>query len=335
MSMQREQTGLILLEGLPGSGKSTLAQFLVRHLIAHQIPARWWYEEEKGHPLYIFHDSASMQRVLDDLFVGNYRDVIAVALDKWRQFSAALQSSDTVVLLDSCLFGYLTWTLFPFNVPEAEIHAYVTAVEQIIHANNPRLIYLYQNDVAGALRSICERRGGNTEQRFIRNATASPYGKQRQLHGFAGMATLWTDYRAFTDQALARLGFPGLAIENSAGDWSTYQRQAVRFLGLPESTEPLILDRRFARFTGIYRYWDGGIEQSCTVHLEDGELFLDGVPHIWPRNRLIARTGNVFDVESLPLEVTFAEGASGSVERMILTGPELLSGPVNTVFEKC
>ncbi len=41
-----------------------------------------------------------------------------------------------------------------------------------------------------------------------------------------------------------------------------------------------------------------------------------------------------FDVESLPFIVTFVEDASGSVERMTLTGPELLSGPVNTIFKK-
>jgi hypothetical protein len=61
-----------------------------------------------------------MQQVLDNLAAGNYRQVITAALAKWRQLSQALQTSDTVVILDSCLFGYLTWTLF-LTMPRSRI----------------------------------------------------------------------------------------------------------------------------------------------------------------------------------------------------------------------
>jgi thymidylate kinase len=46
---------LILFEGVPGSGKSTLAQTILRDLVRQGIPARWWYEEDADHPVYIFH----------------------------------------------------------------------------------------------------------------------------------------------------------------------------------------------------------------------------------------------------------------------------------------
>ncbi len=332
--IEERKPSLILIEGLPGSGKSTMAHFLLRHLAVHDVPSTWWYEEVKGHPLYLFDDAPSVQRVLDDLAAGDFPHVIAAALDIWRQFTEAIQSSDRVVLLDSCLFGYLTWTLFPFNVPQEEISRYLAAVERIIDAVNPRLIYLYQRDVPAALARICARRGGTTEERLIRNATESPYGKERRLHGFAGMATLWTDYRRFTNEAFARVGFAKLAIENSAGDWVGDERQIVRFLGLPEVQDRCLSTDQLERFTGTYRYRENGIERSCAVFIQDDELFLDGVSHVWPRSRLIARTDMLFDVESLPFAVTFTENASGSIEGMSLTGPELLSGPVNTIFEK-
>lgn len=325
---------LILIEGLPGSGKSTMAHFLLRHLATHDVPSIWWYEEVKGHPLYRFDSAASMQRLLDDLAAGDYPRVIAAALDQWRQFVEAVQASDRVVLLDSCLFGYLTWTLFPFNVPLTEIHAYLAEVERIIGGVNPHLIYLHQRDVAAALARICARRGGTTEERLIRNATESPYGKQRRLHGFAGMAALWADYRAFTDDAYARIGFAKRAIENSAGDWKEDEWQAVRFLGLPDLQATDASTDQPERFTGTYRYQENGVERVCAVLFEGGNLLLDGFSLVWPKNRLIARAEMRFDVESLPFIVTFAEGAFGNIERMILAGPELLSGPVNTIFEK-
>ncbi len=332
--IEERKPSLILIEGLPGSGKSTMAHFLLRHLVTHDVPSIWWYEETKGHPLYLFDDAVSVQHILDDLAAGDYRNVIAAALDKWRQFAEAVQSSVRVVLLDSCLFGYLTWTLFPFNVPQPDILGYLADVERIIRAVNPRLIYLHQRDVPAALARICARRGGPTEERLIRNATESPYGKQHLLHGFAGMAALWTDYRVFTDEAFARIGFAKIAIENSAGDWAEDERQALRFLGLPDVQKLFLPTDHIERFTGTYWHQENGVEQSCAIFIQGGDLFLDGVSLVWPRSRLIVRADMLFDVESLPFVVTFVEGASGSIERMMLTGPELLSGPVNTIFEK-
>lgn len=325
---------LIVIEGLPGSGKSTLAHFLTRHLDAIGIANTWWYEEEAGHPLYIFHDATSLQRVLDTLAAGDYRPVIAAALDKWRLFARDVQAADTVVILDSCLFGYLTWTLFPYDVPVAAIDAYLAQVEEIIRAINSRLVYLYQNDVAAALRKICDRRGGDTAQRFVRNATESAYGERHDLQGFDGMVALWRDYRAVTDGAFFRSILPKLTVENSAEDWPEYHRAVLRFLDLPDTRGAEIPARNLERFAGEYHARVGGHEASCTVVWEGDDLLLDGLPLVWPRNRLIPLSPNRFAVESLPFTVRFAEDASGAVVTMTLTGRELLSGNVNNVFIK-
>lgn len=167
------QTGLILVEGLPGSGKSTTAHALTRLLASQQIPVRWWYEEERDHPVYIFRDRATLQHLVDALDRGEYREVILDALAQWQSFAATVQDMDTVVIIDSCLFGYLTWSLFPFDVPEAEIRSYVSAVADIIAPAHPALIYFYQDNVAASLARLCARRGGDTEQRLIQRSTQS------------------------------------------------------------------------------------------------------------------------------------------------------------------
>jgi len=329
-------TRLILLEGVPGSGKSTMAQFLARELTAQRIANHWWYEEDRAHPLYVFHDPGSLQQVLDDLAIGQYRQVVAAALVKWRQFATRLQSSDRIVLLDGCLLGYLTWTLFPFDVRVEEIQRYLGQVEEILRSADPCLIYLYQDDLTQALRTIGERRGGDTRDRLIRNATQSPYGQRKGLCGFNGMVAFWTDYRRLADEAAQATGFATLAIETGAGDWSTYQQQALAFLEVPPTRGVVVPSAELQRCVGTYVQLDAACvgQVKAIVRLEDDHLVIDGLPQVWPHTRLTATSAHTFDIDSLPFAVTFATDSAGVVDRMIVTGPELLSGNVAGTLAK-
>lgn len=326
------QPGLILIEGMPGSGKSTLAHFLTRRYTEQGIASRWWYEEEAGHPLYLFQDAASLQRVLDELAAGNHQRIVDAVLEKWRTLSRDIQASGTIVILDSCLFGYLTWTLFPFDVPEAAIMDYLTQVEQIIRATNARLIYLYQDDVGATLRRICRRRGGDTEQRFIRKATESVYGKRHGLRGFDGLVAFWRRYRAFTDGAFARIRFPKLAIENAAGDWLAYQSAALRFLDLPTAHVSEAIAQELQWFVGDYRGHDGDAAVVCRIRIANDALLIDDLPFVWPGNRLIPIAVNRFAVESFPITVEFEEDETGAIAGMVVTGATLLAGAIDHRF---
>ncbi|GHO67936.1 hypothetical protein KSC_068280 [Ktedonobacter sp. SOSP1-52] len=324
-----QKTQLILIEGISGSGKSTLAQFLAHTLIRSGIACRWWYEEEKGHPLYVFHDRASLQDTVNNLSTGHYQKVIDAALEKCKEFTQAIQSSENIVILDGCLFGYLTWSLFPLDIPDAEIQRYLSQVEQIIEPISPSLIYLYQQDIAQALGKICQRRGSETRAWLMTQATQSFYGKRRGLQGFGGMVTYWKDFQILIDDAFARFNGSKLALENSAGDWKTYERTVLDFLDLPiEEDVAAVSPSAQERLVGIYHFEEG----SCHVFLEKDQLMVDGIPLIWQRTRLIPRDHNVFAVESLPFIVTFEEDTHGNITGMRATGPELLHGTVERLY---
>jgi thymidylate kinase len=325
-------TKLILIEGIPGSGKSTLAQFIERTLTRQGIACQWWYEEEKGHPLYVFHDLASLQETVQALHDGWYREVVEAALEKWKLFVERLQSLETVGILDGCLFGYLTWSLFPLDIPVAEIQGYLARVEQIIRPLQPCVIYLYQQDVARALAKICQRRGGATESRFIAQAVESAYGKRMGLQGFAGIVTYWQDFRALVEETLAQLAVSKLSIENSAGDWDAYERAVLEFLQITIEKDVIIFPSHLTRFTGTYFCEEDGNQQTCQVLFEDACLVVDGIAQVWPKTRLIPYTDNMFAVESLPFLVTFEEDAEGIVTVLKITGPELLAGKVERLF---
>ncbi len=328
------QTRLVLFEGIPGSGKSTTGQFLARHLMDQGILARWWYEEEAGHPVWLFNDLDSLQHLLDRLSSGDVSGVVSDALDRWRQFAQAQQHADAVVLLDSCLLGYLTWTLFPGEVPPEDLRAYLAEVERIISPLDPCLVYFRQRDVGASLRRLLDRRGGGIEDLYTARVAESAYGRRRRLHGFDGLAAFWTAYRDFADGAVAAVGFPTLVLETDAGDWTTYQYQLLAFLGVPLAAADAGSPGDLARYVGIYRERDNGEDEVCHVRIEDGALYLFDLPHVWPRTKLLPKTHDTFDVESFPFEATFSSDAAGVVATMTVTGPTTAFRRVDWVFRK-
>jgi hypothetical protein len=164
---------------------------------------------------------------------GDYRAVVAAALAHWRRFAESTWRSEEVVLLDGCLYGYLTWSLFPLNVPIEVILGYVRQVEAIIRPLDPCLLYLHQTDVTGAQRTIYDQRGDDTERKFVQRATDNPYAKWVGLRGFDGTVAYWRNYKMLTDQAFAESRLTKLAEENAAGDWLARERRVLGFFDLP------------------------------------------------------------------------------------------------------
>jgi thymidylate kinase len=317
-------TKLILVEGVPGSGKSTTAQFISKCLSESGIANKWWYEEEKGHPVYLFDSDESMEETIDDLVNGNYRNVIKKALVQWRIFSDSLQSMEKVILVDSTFFGYLTWTLFPMDAPINDIDKYLADVERIIDPCRPILIYFYQSDIYNSLKKICERRGRNTAEQYIHNANESKYGKKRNLTGFDGMVSFWKDYRTFTDNIFTKTKIRKLSIENSEGKWNEYLQKIIKFLEISYTEKMNNPSEVIDSFVGIYKCG----EITCEIYRNDDELYIDGIQQIWPHSRLLPREENKFEVESLPINVAFISN------KLLITGPRLFDGDVERVLMK-
>jgi thymidylate kinase len=325
-------TRLVLFEGIPGSGKSTTAQFIAQALADQGYPVRWWYEEELGHPVYLFRDLPGLTQVREDLHGGRYRAVIAAALRQWHRFAAQVGAGEEIVVVDGCLFGYLAWSLFPLDVSPAEIMAYIAEVEAIIAPLNPALIAFRQEDIAHSFARVCARRGGNTEARFVSNATESRYGQRHNLRGFAGLVDFWSEYRRLIDTACATSPFPVLTIETDSAEWSSYQRRCLAFLGLtPEATaSPVVTNPNW--YTGTYHAEQGDTLVDVLIDAADGRLVLDGLPELWLRTPLLPRGEDTFALEGLPFTVTFGSGQDQEASDLRLSGPPLLSGTLPTTF---
>ena len=306
---------LILVDGIPGSGKSVVAQRIARRMRDADQPVRWWYEEELGHPIYLFSDAVTLQAVTNQLFSGAHQRVLNAAIDKWARFAAEAQHSGMTVVIDGTFFGYLTWTLHYLNRPVDEMGAYVRAIQNALVPLSSRLIYLRQRDVAATIRNVLAIRGSSWAERTIHKVVDSPYGRAHGLEGSDGLIRFWSDYQSVQDRLFDAVWLPKMRVDVEVGGWAAAEATITAWLDLPPART--INSGNPGQFTGEYRAPGGGV-----AHVEetDGALCIRGLDQVWPGQRLIAIASDRFEVLSLPFTLRF--DAWG----MTIEGPALLGG---------
>jgi hypothetical protein len=226
------ETRFLFLEGIMGSGKTTAAWTIAETLQRQGIAARFLAEgptlDEPAHPLRVATALPHPNAVWLDISPEAY---IERSLALWRTFLEEARSSTTITVCDGLLFhGNMTDLLLLNAAPEV-LRDYITRLLAQIEELRPALIYLYPADLATALRGICERRGPAWEAYQVNWKVGSLYGVARGLSGFAGLLSLYQDYRTLCDDIFAHLTLPKLAIRND-GDWTAIYKAISAFLSI-------------------------------------------------------------------------------------------------------
>ena len=148
-------------------------------------------------------------------------------------------SDPHIFVFDGQVFHGDFTCLFLMNCPPQVLQQYVRTVMQLAEPLHPMIIYCFQTDVAQALDRIGAQRGQGWVEYQVTWKVPSPYGQQRGLAGVDGWKQLYKDYRQLTDMCFQTLAIPKIAIETSAGEWSSYQTRIRTFLDLPFIPEPI------------------------------------------------------------------------------------------------
>jgi hypothetical protein len=220
---------LVIVEGIMGSGKSTTMRFIAEHLerAGHQsIPI---HERTFPHPV----------RATDELehWFEPWRDatpqnLATRALNRWTAFVEATRQRTSIPVLDGQLFhGDLTHLLLMEAEP-ALIVEYMRELTTVITPLNPFVLYLWQEHVEDAVRTVCAERGPEWIDYQVNWKLAAPYCVRKGFVGLDGLISLYRDYRQLTDALFSELPLPKRAIETSGRDWLAYENQILRALGL-------------------------------------------------------------------------------------------------------
>lgn len=221
---------LIVIDGLPGSGKSTTAEWLTHQLHQNGVDAYWLKETHTSHPLWWYDFWNGIDYLVPDFDNIPIELFIETSIKKWMDFAALAKTSDKLYVAESVFFQNAVAMFFMGGAPSALLMEYAREVQKITSGLNPTLIYFYQNDIAGALRRICNLRGKEFEEELFSNMERCPCLKQRGLRGFEGVTTLWQEIRKLTDVLFDEYAFPKLGIENSEGNWSSYYQHIFALL---------------------------------------------------------------------------------------------------------
>jgi hypothetical protein len=112
--------------------------------------------------------------------------------------------------------GDLT-NLFLMEAEPALISEYMDALVTVIAPLNPVVLYLWQEDVEKAVRTVCAERGTEWIDYQVNWKLAAPYCTHRGFTGLDGLIAVYSDYRRTTDQLFEQLPVAKLAIETPPG----------------------------------------------------------------------------------------------------------------------
>lgn len=309
---------LIIVEGLTGSGKSIMAHFIARQLQHNAIPASWVHEGEEPHPILMDVESS-------------IEGHMAEMRERWAAYVDQVGLSGEVRVVEACLFNNLIQLLLEQNVDRRKIVQYSDELQALIEPLNPMLVYLVQEDVDKALERNFKDRGKGFRNYVIQYATDTPFARRRGWEGYEGMVMFWREFVTVTDELFQRYHIRKLKIDNSAGNWDDYNRQALECLSIPLIPEQGVSQSEAMGLIGVYK--DRENDKEFTVDYEDGDLTINLFLNV--KTRLVQWAERAFWAEGWHFEVSFeSDGLSGaSVMRIGGRNVDYLT-LVGTVAEK-
>jgi len=212
-----------------GSGKSTTMRFVAKALEDAGRPALAVHERADPHPV---RATDELQHWFEPWRESTGEQLARSALSRWRSFVEEVRLGAAVPVLDGQLFhGDLT-NLFLMEVSFDEIAAYCESLTELIGPLRPLVIYLRQESVERAVRTVCAERGETWVKYQVDWKLKGPYAVRRNLTGLEGLIALYQDYRIMTNALFDRLKLDKMVIENSKRDWTQYNQQVLERLGL-------------------------------------------------------------------------------------------------------
>jgi len=301
--MSELKNQLIIVEGLTGLGKSTLAHFIERQYGYNGFDVRRIHEGEDPHPTGI-----EVEPDIDTF--------MAESLKKWGAFVADILDSGGVTVIEAGFLNNLIETLFCYCLDHDSILEYGMKMQKIIRPAKPALIYLTHPDTALALEENYCNRGSDFKKFVLEFVANEPISQKMGWNDDTGVVKFWSEFVAITDQLFSAYDIDKLAIDISAGDWESHNRQVTEFLGLSFVADPQIGPEMASKYVGAYQFKPDGKHHK--IQYQNGVLMTNVFMNVW--TKLIPKTESTFIVEKWHFELLFDFDQRGDAKSFVIGG---------------
>ena len=310
---------LFLIEGIPGTGKSTAAQCLLSRFVDHDIKARWFHEEERGHPL--FFPPMNIQNICEPGQVDNF---IENWVSQWSKLPG-LSGINGKQIITGYLFQNGVRILYVNNYGREEIVHFLLSIIKKIRPLKPFLLFFYTSDPAKFIEDTWTKRGRAWMRYFYGVDANTPFAVSRNLRGATASIVLWAQFQKFCKELYELIEIEKLIIDITGRDWSSYYKVIYERFGLPGMGRKSVELLSLCKYEGMYITEDNSL--SCRIRFNGSEFYAD---FMWPDLRLIPVSYNLFAICSFPFQLIFQDETEQKFMSIRLNGKDLygLSGRV-------
>ena len=228
-----------------------------------------------------------------------------MALEKWEAFVNEALQNDTVYILDSGIFQYQIFTYLLNGAAYPRLAGFVRRVMKMLKSLRPALIYLYRENTEDAIAFMEEQRGIKDLESTWERDKGRPYYRNKQQDVTAFFDFL-KDYADCASRLYDEADCDKLKIEITAQEWSLYEADMLRFLGIARKDAPPCKAK-----DGIYV----NAALGASLSIRDGIL----TDPEGARRRLSPKSPTEFFIEGLPETICF----SGD-ESVMLCGQQII-----------
>ena len=142
------------------------------------------------------------------------------------------QSTD-IAVFDGVLSQCFIAELILMCADEGTIIEGVHRIIEVIEGLDPRVVYLYQNNVQESILKAYNKRNENWQKKIDTFISNTAYGKKGKLEGLSGYISFNREYGTLLNRIMGSSGLVSISIETAQEEWATYYRQIVEFLSMP------------------------------------------------------------------------------------------------------
>ena len=216
----------ILVEGIPGTGKTTAAKALVAGFERAGVGARWYLEEDHGHPV--------MPRPL--LKQWREADFGARCAASFERFARSIPPDQTEVL-EGTAFQSTARFLWAADRDE-EIPGYLDGLARALEPVRPALLHLRPRDRARYFREfVLPTRGPEWTAKLVTYVEGTARAKRLGWRGSEGLVEFWARYGECADVWVAALPFPCRTFETDRQKRPDFGHLVQEWLGEPDTSK--------------------------------------------------------------------------------------------------